>query len=103
MLKTADELKAQAIKIGLKFYPVNDCSMCGYRCGYIITSDKVAYDSGCYCVGLSDIENSSWEDLAGVYNLNQPENNHEISQEFLDEENKVWQFIDSLEKGENNE
>lgn len=97
MLKTADELKAQAIKLQLKFYHVHDCSMCGYRCGYIIALDKVAYDSGCYCVGYTDIQPRSWEDLAETYNMNQPENNPEISQEFLDEENKTWQFIDSLE------
>lgn len=103
MIKTADELKAQAIKIDLGFYPVNKCSMCGYQCGYIIAGDKVVYDSGCYCVDDSNKQTRDWEDLAKTYNLNQPENNPEISQKFLDEENKIWQFLDSLEKGENNE
>ena len=91
MIKTKEELKIQAEKIGLKRWTIHCCSMCGYPCGYLI-GEKVFYDSGCDCVGYSDVQERSWDDLAEAYNINQPENNPEISQEYLDELEKVWQF-----------
>lgn len=92
MIKTIEELKAQAAKIGLGFYPVHNCSMCGYPCGYIIEGDRVAYDSGCDCTSYSNVQPRDWQDLARTYNMNQPENNPKISQEFLEKLNLIWQF-----------
>ena len=84
MLKTAEELKEQAKKIGLKFYPVHKCSMCGYQCGYVISDnfERVEYDNGCDCVNYTIIQPRSWEDLASTYNMNQ----------YLEELNNVWKF-----------
>ncbi len=92
MIKTADELKAQAKLNNITVYPVHNCSMCGYPCGYIIDGDTVSYDSGCDCVTYSNVQPQSWEDLARTYNMNQPENNPNIKQPFLDQLNEVWQF-----------
>jgi len=41
MLKTKEELKQQAEKIGLKRWNIWDCSMCGYKCGYVIQGEMV--------------------------------------------------------------
>ena len=94
MIKTAEELKQQAIKIKLHRWTVNICSMCGYPCGYIFRDnwEKVDYDSGCDCVNYSDVQQRSWENLADNYNLNQPENNPKISKESFDELYKIWKF-----------
>jgi hypothetical protein len=94
MIKTADQLKEQAKKIHLTFWPIHDCSICGYTCGYYFEHDweDVFYDSGCDCVTYSNIQERSWENVADNYNLNQPENNPKISKEFLDKLNKIWQF-----------
>lgn len=92
MIKTADELKAQAEKLGLKRWTVHNCSMCGYPCGYLIAGDVVEYDPGCGCVSYTNIQPRSWDDLARTYNLNQPENNPRIKQSYLDKLNEVWKF-----------
>lgn len=85
-------LKAQAQKIGLDFYPVHDCSICGYTCGYRFHGESVFYDSGCYCVTYTNLQPRDWQDLAYTYNMNQPENNPKISEKFLEDLNKTWKF-----------
>lgn len=92
MIKTIDELKQQAKDKNIQFYPVHNCSLCGYMCGYIINDEQVGYDSGCDCVMYSNIQPRSWDDLAKTYNMNQPENNPNISEEFLKRLNNIWQF-----------
>ena len=91
MIKTTEELKTQAREKGITRWKIHNCSMCGYPCGYIINGDIVQYDSGCNCV-QGELQERSWEDLAETYNRNQPENNPQIKQEYLDEVNEVWQF-----------
>lgn len=92
MTKTVEELKQQAKEKGITFYPVHRCSFCGYQCGFVIRGDEVAYDSGCDCVSYTKVEPRDWTYLAHIYNLNQPENNTDIPQTFLDELNQTWQF-----------
>ncbi len=92
MIKTSDELRAQAQYKGITKWTIHSCSMCGYPCGYIIDGDTVAYDSGCDCVTYTNIKPRSWDDLAEAYNLNQPENNPVIEPAYLDKLDKVWQF-----------
>lgn len=92
MIKTADELRAQAKLKDITFYLVHHCSMCNYPCGYVIKGEEVFYDSGCNCVTYNNVEPRSWEELASTYNLNQPENNPDIKQKYLDELNEIWQF-----------
>lgn len=102
MIKTPEELKAQAALKGITFYPVHDCSICGVTCGYVIDGDKVGYDSSCNC-GAPEfgIQERDWDDLARTYNCNQPENNPDIMQSFLDKLNQTWQF--EPEKGPEHE
>ena len=100
MLKTAKELKEQAEKIGLEFYPIHKCSICQYMCGYIIRDGEVAYDHGCDCTTYSNIRPTSWSDLAKTYNLNQPENNSDIKETFLKELNEIWKFKKITKKDE---
>lgn len=92
MLKTKEELKTQAEKIGLRRWIIHNCSMCGYPCGYIINGGDVKYDCGCDCVGYTDIQQRNWDDLAENYNRNQPEKNSQISQEYLTKLNEIWKF-----------
>lgn len=92
MIKSADELKAQAALKGITFWPVHDCSICGYTCGYYLYLEKPYYDSGCNCVYSQNLDPRSWEDVAYTYNLNQPENNPQIRPEFLKTLNLTWQF-----------
>lgn len=96
MIKTAEELKAQAALKAITRYPVHDCSICGYACGYIISGGQVTYDSGCDCVPYANIQPRSWADLASAYNLNQPENNPTIGAAYLAELNQVWKFDDVI-------
>ncbi len=93
MIKTAEELKQQAIKENIQFYPVRNCSICGYPCWYRFYDNynRVTYDSWCDCCRWWE-QQRSWEDLANTYNINQPENNPKISKKFLDDLNKVWKF-----------
>ena len=99
MIKTAEELKKQVEEKVISFYPVHNCSMCGYRCGYIISNDfeQVDYDSGCGCTGSSNVQRSSWNDLTETYNRNQPENNPNIKEVFLDKLNETWKFENNHE------
>lgn len=100
MLKTTEQLKEQAKKIDLHFFPVHECSVCGYSCGYRISGDfeSVGYDSGCYCVSDINVSPSSWEELTNTYNLNQPENNSKITKSYLKELNDIWKFEDVAEE-----
>jgi len=100
MLKTTEQLKEQAKKINLHFWPCWDCSMCGYSCGYIISEnfETIEYDAGCYCVSYRDIQPRSWEDLTETYNMNQPENNQNIKKDYLKELNDIWKFEDVAEE-----
>lgn len=95
MIKTTEELKTQAKKINLTFWEVHNCSMCGYKCGYIISDDNVFYDAGCDCVSYNDTQEKTWDELTETYNRNQPENNPEISLKYLQELDKIWEFRDA--------
>jgi len=94
MIRTAEELKAQAKIKKITFYPVHECSMCGYMCGYVFANDweAVGYDAGCDCTYGSQVEMRDWNSLAETYNMNQPERNPKIDQKFLDDLDKIWQF-----------
>ena len=92
MLKTVEQLKEQAKKNDITRWRVHDCSMCGYPCSFIIDGEKVSYASGCECVSYYHVQKRSWDELTNTYNMNQPENNPKIKQEYLDELNETWQF-----------
>lgn len=94
MIKTTQELKEQAEKIGLKRWNIHTCSMCGYSCGYIIEGDEVFYDAGCGCL-YNPPQPRTWGDLTSAFNRNQPENNPDFKGEHpeaYEEHYKSWQF-----------
>ena len=84
-MKTADDFKQQAKLHNIIRWNVHDCSICGYRCGYIIEGDQVYYDSGCDCVTYSDIKQRNFDDIAGLYNM---QKNPDIIERF----NEFWHF-----------
>lgn len=53
------------------------------------------YNSWCYCTGRNETDMRSWEDITDTYNMNQPEYNPGINQDFLDKLDKTWQFNSS--------
>lgn len=69
MYRTAEEFQQAAKEKNITSWPIHDCSICGYHCGYKIIEDSVAYDSGCDCVSYIDIQPRSWEDIAHQYNM----------------------------------
>lgn len=91
MLKTAKQLEEQAKKLGLTFIPLRNCSICNYPYGYHIYKDTVEFDSSCGCCS-SYPRTITWGDIAESYNFNQPEKNPLISQEYLEEQDKIWEF-----------
>jgi hypothetical protein len=95
-MKTKEELKEQAEKIGLSFWKIHTCSMCGYDCGYVIQGENVGYDSGCDCTyGRGGIQQRSWEELTEAFNRNQPENNPNFKgkhPEAYEKHYAVWKF-----------
>lgn len=67
-MKTADDFKQAVEDRGITKWPVHDCSICGYPCGYIFQEGLVGYDSGCDCVNYTNIQLRSYEDVAEFYN-----------------------------------
>ena len=93
-MKTIQDFQQKAKEKDIKFVPIHKCSICGYQCGYVIEGDNVGYDSGCDCTyNGGGIQRRSWQEIADDYNRNQRENNKDISQEWLDETDKFWGFI----------
>lgn len=49
---------------------IHNCSMCGYRCGFIVHSiDNIWYDSGCYCTGCGGGYQASVQDILNHHNI----------------------------------
>jgi len=89
VLRTAEEFREQAKARNIKRWPIHDCSMCGYECGYLFNeAGEVAYDSGCDCVlSLGDrISPREWENVAEHYNMQSSEN-------YIKEMDEFWGFV----------
>lgn len=50
-----------------KNWRVHACSLCHYRCSFILSS-KPQYDSGCYCI-IGFIRDATWDEIAKHYNI----------------------------------
>lgn len=68
-MRSGDDFKKQAVKLNITKWPMHDCSICGYPCGYLFRGDEVFYDSGCDCVNYTNIQPRNWEDVAEHYNM----------------------------------
>lgn len=84
-MKTPEDFKKAAELKKITFWLVHNCSICEYPCGYIIRNNDVLYDSGCYCVNYINEQPTSWEDLAGFYNMQK-------YPDYIEEMNKFWGF-----------
>lgn len=89
-MKTVENFQQAAEKEEITFWPIHDCSMCGYECGYIIDGDRVSYDNGCDCV-YNPPRQSNWQELADHYNRQQ--NEHVIA-----EMDAFWNFSNETNK-----
>lgn len=74
-MKTAQEFKQQAETKNITEWHIHTCSLCGFHCKYVFTSNAVFYNSGCDCMrGPYNIQPRNWERVADHYNMqNQPE------------------------------
>ena len=85
MYKSPKDFKNAAKKLNLSKWPVHDCSICGYSCGYVFDGNNVGYDSGCDCVTWENIRPSSWADVADFYNM-------QHSPKIIEAMNRFWGF-----------
>lgn len=49
---------------------VNECSMCGYPCGYVMQDGQLCYDAGCHCTGRYDAEPATEDDVGRLLEMN---------------------------------
>lgn len=101
MIRPIEDFMKAAIDRGIRRWGIHNCCACGYPCGYVIESEAVLYDAGCYCssYGPAPLRPDSWEAMADHYNRNQPENNPKISPEWIAETDAFWGFESELIDG----
>lgn len=70
-MRTPEEFKLHARKHRISYWPVRECSICGYQLGYHFSvSGNVAFDPGCDCVRYRPgFVARSWQEVANLYNL----------------------------------
>lgn len=91
-MKTTTQMQKQVEKVKISEWLIHVCSMCDYSCGFLFNNKNVMYDNGCYCVSSIIIRDATWEEVANAYNRNQPEQNPQISEDYLNKTEKIWQF-----------
>lgn len=89
MAKTGEDFRRQAETIGLTYWPVRRCSLCGYLLAYIFEGNTVRYDAGCYCVVYQRIEPRSWDEVADFYNM-------QSCPATVKEFDEFWSFVSEL-------
>lgn len=87
MKKIGEDFRNQAEKLGITKWPSHNCSFCTYGVGFIFTPISVYYDNGCNCssYGPSPYRESSWDEVAERYNMQDNENT-------IKEMDKFWGF-----------
>lgn len=83
-MRDVEEFKTAAREKDITKWVVNDCSICGYQCAYLIRGDEVYYDAGCGCVYYPP-HLRSWQDIADSYNMQK-------SPEYIKEMDEFWGF-----------
>ncbi len=68
-MKTAQDFEKAVKEHNITNWPIHNCSICGYECGYLFKDGKVGYDSGCDCVSYSNIQQRPWSDIVEQYNM----------------------------------
>lgn len=91
--RPADDFIRAAVERGIREWRIRECSICGYKLGYIIEGEGLFYDAGCHCSGRSVLEARTWDDLAAHYNRNQPSRNDRAAgTPWLAEMRAFWGF-----------
>lgn len=67
-MRHAEEFERAARERGITRWPLHNCSMCHYQCGFVFSDGQVAYDAGCYCSG-GGLQPRTTEDVAAQYNM----------------------------------
>jgi hypothetical protein len=84
-IKSKMTIQAKAKEHDKKFFPVRDCSLCGYMMGYVVLSHdfkNVGLDTGCDCVTYTNVNQSSWDEVERFYSSHSEEGQKEL--------NKLW-------------
>lgn len=86
-MKQAKDFKKSSIENNIHHWPIHDCSICGYECGYLFDFGgyEVIYDSGCYCTHRYVKEQRTWEDVAEHYNMQK-------NTDVIKKMNEYWRF-----------
>ena len=86
-MRSPSEFQKSVQENELTHWPIHDCSLCHYPCGYIFNKDgNVFYDSGCDCVAYTNLQPRSWEDVAEHYN-------QQSNADYIKEMDTFWKFI----------
>ncbi len=88
-MKTADDFRKSAIENNIHYWPIHDCSICNYECGYLFNQyedAEVVYDSGCDCTRRYVKTKKDWPDVAEQYNINIK------NPEAIKNYNEFWKF-----------
>lgn len=87
-MKKADDFKTAAKEKGIIFWPVHNCSICDYECGFLFyefPGNDVVYDHGCHCTWKKNFTAQAWDDVAKQYNI---QGNKKVMQEYAE----FWGF-----------
>lgn len=68
-MKTPEEFELQANNKGIIKWQIRECSICNYPLSYYFSNGQVTFDSGCDCTRLNNIRQSSWNDVADFFNM----------------------------------
>lgn len=83
-----NDLRTKAIQEEKRFFPVRDCSICGYMMGYEVLDihfNHVGFNTGCDCVTYKNITQSSWDEMEKFYNTQSPEGKKELDKQWWGE------------------
>ena len=84
-MKTEEQFKEQASAKDIINWPIHNCSICKYQCGYYFEPDgSVYYDNGCDCGG-SGGSYRTWKEVADHYN-------RQTNPEYINKMNEFWGF-----------
>lgn len=76
-MKAAEDFREALLIKNINFWNVHDCSLCGYKCGYLFFEDKtheVLYDQGCDCTKIYHKTLKNWQDVADFYSMQTNDN-----------------------------
>lgn len=70
-MKTGEDFKRAVEEHGITYWPVRDCSLCGYELAYLFGHEdyEVIFDAGCDCVRIHKRHVRHWPDVANLYNM----------------------------------